>query len=516
MYADAECSAGCKQCEAGKFSNDEVNANCTCAAGGHTSSDDRTRQVPCGLGYYAAGECNFECTFCDPGKFASVQGMHDCICASPGHTVTEARDNESACAAGFYAAGQCSTECTPCAPGRFSNNLVDGNADCDCASAGHTNNSDNTGEIVCEPGTFQDLECGSTCKQCQLGRFQEFTGGHNCTCAAKGHTTNAARTDQVVCGSGRYAANECQGECQLCPAGRFANDTVNAQCEHCSHGHAQHVPGSTACYKCGKGKYADVVALPECKSCSISEYSTGDGPNDECMNCFTFTAFFGMAYPEQCIMIWVVLGSFACLVCIIPALLKSGIFTGICSGICRCCKSSSPEGKATTNNVYHGMPAFAGMGFAGMPFPFGQAADSKQVPPTLVGDSGAAQNGSQASLFCSQCGAKFAGNAKFCAECGAKRNKLAQQERDSRRWSLSRKDIARHMGSVRSSFSANKPKGREMERKSLKDFQDIDLGMSNELIEKGNRPHAPSSTSSLETGSAPSGRVLPGPPQASE
>ena len=79
-------------------------------------------------------------------------------------------------------------------------------------------------------------------------------------------------------------------------------------CIKCTEGRYQSFKGKSVCIKCEKHSYSDTMGNTECTRCPIWEYQNTEGAN-ECESCFTMSIAFGFAEPQQCIMIWLMLGA---------------------------------------------------------------------------------------------------------------------------------------------------------------------------------------------------------------
>lgn len=117
--------------------------------------------------------------------------------------------------------------------------------------------------------------------------------------------------------------------CSLCPEGRY-----------------QQLSGRTVCKKCPIAKFSDEEGAKSCKDCNIWEFAERPGETN-CDNCFTIESAFGFAYPAQCIVIWVILGTLGGLIALAVSLKFCSACGSCCAAILTMCKgdgSSSQEG----------------------------------------------------------------------------------------------------------------------------------------------------------------------------
>jgi len=95
--------------------------------------------------------------------------------AGLGHSTDPARTKQVPCGSGFYADKVGTAQCKACEPGRFSNDTV--NAACEkCEFGTYQEMRGQTQCKLCEGGGFADEAGLSHCKFCQLWEFQEAEG----------------------------------------------------------------------------------------------------------------------------------------------------------------------------------------------------------------------------------------------------------------------------------------------------------------------------------------------------
>ena len=67
-----------------------------------------------------------------------------------------------------------------------------------------------------------------------------------------------------------------------------------------------------------------------CDECTIAEYTDGIGAKGP-SKCLTFSAMLGFQYPDQCIIIWIILGIIPCsmiICCIVCFCVNTGVDIG--------------------------------------------------------------------------------------------------------------------------------------------------------------------------------------------
>jgi len=112
---------------------------------------------------------------CQAGSFTSSTGAHLCVLAARGHTTNEDRTKQVPCGVGKFAADEGATECTACAPGTFSTDAV--TAQCEkCAVGYFQDQSGQTYCSACNGGGYSDEEGLASCKACSLFSFSEEDG----------------------------------------------------------------------------------------------------------------------------------------------------------------------------------------------------------------------------------------------------------------------------------------------------------------------------------------------------
>jgi hypothetical protein len=113
-----------------------------------------------------------------------------------------------------------------------------------------------------------------------------------------------------ACGHGKFSDTKGATVCTDCAAGNIQTQEVGTGCTPCTPGRSTNgVEGSTAefCPECAVHYYCGREGCPECTECTIAEYTDGRGAT-EADQCMTFSAVFGLKYPGQCTLFWIIAG----------------------------------------------------------------------------------------------------------------------------------------------------------------------------------------------------------------
>ena len=132
---------------------------------------------------------------------------------------------------------------------------------------------------------YGDTKGSASCTDCDAGYSQPGQAGLNCTACAAGRSTD---------GKVGFAGLECPA----CEQHSYCNHDVD-----CTEDGGGLKPDCQNTKPCGS-----------CDKCTITEYTDGTGAKSP-SKCLTLSAVFGLHYPNQCWIIWIILGGVvACIV----------------------------------------------------------------------------------------------------------------------------------------------------------------------------------------------------------
>ena len=329
FFAATSEQSECTACEGGTFTSNYGSTFCNCTEAGYIPNSRATDEVACQPGTFASEDCVSECEVCAAGKYQPLPHNRDCHCAVGGTVPFDNRTGYTYCEAGTFAAGECNSACSRCDPGHY--NRDRGNEACFPADSGYYVDEEgpHDNQVPCEPGFYGDEQGLSECKQCQSGRYAAFYHEQYCECAGPGRVASEDQTSAEACEPGYFSTEECSHECLECAAGRYSNLAVNPDCLQCALGEFVDTEAQSECSQCAIGYFAGELGQSQCTECGISMYTTGMG-RSVCESCFTLEASMGFGFPDQCIIVWVVLGS-------IFLIMLLGVFG-------RCCRPGTLRG----------------------------------------------------------------------------------------------------------------------------------------------------------------------------
>ena len=285
-------TVGCTECESGKYTTTTKAVGCTlattCGVGKYikspsTATTDTECEV-CTKGSASAGD-QVACTLCDgKGVYSDEDGATACKLAPAGHKPNANRDGIEVCPKNSFSIGA-SDDCIVCTDGGHSR---PGSSACEKCSAGEYYNDAEIKCDLCPKNTFT------------ISGAPDFSGCTPCTNAGEYAPPGSGYCRS--CTSGTYYDDN-ETTCLDCPSGTFtATGGVGIeQCEKCPEGFYSSSPGSSTCFACDAGKYANAeqkecvtcavgkisgVASPSCTVCENGKFAEGEG-NVECSFCDT-------------------------------------------------------------------------------------------------------------------------------------------------------------------------------------------------------------------------------------
>lgn len=341
----------CSEFLPGSFADTEGQEKCDCPKAGYEANEDGTAERPCLKGHHKNTTACLQCKRCPDGTYQNARGSHGCQEPSIGHYAVNSTAEQSCFPGSFKAGKGPATACEKCANGQYTPNP--GSNACIKASAGHEPISISErakrlgyfdGQTTCKPGYHQDLIGQAACKQCPRGKFSKGESQSICDCASSGHISNAARNGEQACPLGTYTADnemrmagDCRAndsstgnwDCTECQVGRYGEHRHADNCSYCPEGKYQHQGGQAHCKKCAKNHYMDEMGGAYCKKCPIWDYQEKEGATD-CQFCLTMESAFGFSQPEQCWVIWIILG-------VVVGAVTLSLSLKFCSACTQCC-----------------------------------------------------------------------------------------------------------------------------------------------------------------------------------
>lgn len=286
----------CHNCGTNKFQNQSGQSSCkNCASTSYQNQSGQSSCKGCPSGKYGGG-AGKSCKSCSSNKYQNLSSQKNCKnCANGRFQNQSGKSSCKACPAGKYGGGtgkSClacpanqyndqagRTGCKSCPRGTNTGGWTGRTSSAQCQCGKGTKKVGSHASLVhqcsnCEAGRFQDSDFHtiSTCKLCQTGRFNPYTGKDQCYYCPWGMVTN---------GGGKTAATDCK----------------------CSEG--EHLAAnSKACTNCAPGKFQEVKfhRTYSCKSCAPDKYQSVKGSND-CIACKSHlhtNGITGSTAPSAC------------------------------------------------------------------------------------------------------------------------------------------------------------------------------------------------------------------------
>ena len=318
---------GCLLCEAGKFTDDNI--NCQNCAAGKFSGRQASVCTDCPQGKYTASTASVQCTDCVAGKkSAAVGASSESTCSAclahefsnaGSASCTSCTTEEATCAAnggqhliGYYLSGCGGTTPGTCAHcGNCESNQF--KADCgpndsgsctECAQGTYSSGI-HTSCWDCELGKYR-TSSQDECTWCPAGKFASATpiGQYGCQSCASGKWSTANRqTCEWPCELGEYMdSGNGWYNCDACGGGYYGTDGIvsKSQCTACETGKVQDQEVATTCTSCVAGKYAKDVDEP-CEDCEVGKYNA-NADQTTCDLCAagTFLASTGSTSSSDC------------------------------------------------------------------------------------------------------------------------------------------------------------------------------------------------------------------------
>jgi len=113
----------------------------------------------------------------------------------------------------------------------------------------------------------------------------------------------------TACNSGSYSIANASTGCTECVPGWFQPQAHTSACDPCAKGTSTNgKASSSSCEYCEEGYYCSHTGCGTCDRVSITEYTDGVGAFEP-SGCGTWDAILGFAYPGQCWITWIILGS---------------------------------------------------------------------------------------------------------------------------------------------------------------------------------------------------------------
>lgn len=298
---DAQSSAVCQACAAGKYSLAGA-SECIACGGGKYSGASAGSCTNCGTGKYAtasgAASVNI-CQNCGLGTFAGTAGATTCSnCTVSGtYQPNVGGSNCPACPTGTYQTGVMQAMCVSCSVGTY-NGATGRTSVASCLTCSIGKFAGSTQKSVCDncgAGTYMSKTGASTCDSCVVGTFQTGTGFAvacpNCTsgnfqtasgasrcdlCGAGRYQWNTGQTVCIACTPGTYRATAGGSVCALCSPGWVVNSTNATVCTACAAGKSQSLSGQVTCVTCAKGKYQWRTNASDCLDCEVGKFNGWD------------------------------------------------------------------------------------------------------------------------------------------------------------------------------------------------------------------------------------------------
>eukprot|EP00947_MAST-08B_sp_MAST-8B-sp1_P001667 g1667.t1 len=186
----------------------------------------------------------------------------------------------------------CPSSCAPCTKGRYSSlsSLISVGSSCtDCEMGKYQPASGQTSCTLCAGGKYSDQtgqSSNSACKNCPIPKYQDLTGTSKCKdCPNDSGTTEQGATTiqkclkackSAACKPGTYGTAttaEKPPTCSDCASGRYnsAQGLTNASdCSECPLGRWRGAKGATSldqCIKCEAGKFGNTSGASEASKC---------------------------------------------------------------------------------------------------------------------------------------------------------------------------------------------------------------------------------------------------------
>ncbi len=260
-----------------------TDSHCQCP--GFYIFDGHARSCPPGRYSGYENSCLSTCKLCPVGKF-SESGSLECE-SCPAGKIQETETTCSDCPEGKYSpagSNECikcelglftnfvgSPQCLQCPEGYYDNNLNDGTSCKLCALGKFSGLGTKNSCTNCPSGFFSDITPTGQCKACSAGRYQSFTG----------QTTSSSCK---VCPIGYYNSQSGQPACPACSSGKYQSSTGKTGCVNCPKGFYAATNGWSFCFDCPKGYYASMVAASSCYACQVGRYSDNRGTT-VCKSC---------------------------------------------------------------------------------------------------------------------------------------------------------------------------------------------------------------------------------------
>ena len=262
--------SSCHSCQSGKYQDSSTMSSHStycedCQSGKFQWTTGQSSCINCEVGRYQGDTGKTNCRHCESGKYIGSTGQPSCSSCGSGkysiwHTVVHSY------AWGSYWHG--AQSCISCALGKF-------------AAGGTSTSPGATRCDTCQTGKYGD---GSTCEDCQSGKFQWTTGQSSCiNCEVGRYQGDTGKTNCVYCESGKYQGSSGKPSCSSCGSGKYSiwHTVVH------SYAWGSYWHGAQSCISCGVGKYQDSTGQSECKQCVRGRYSTSQGQthSSSCIVC---------------------------------------------------------------------------------------------------------------------------------------------------------------------------------------------------------------------------------------
>ena len=326
-YSDKVSSIECKQCEAGKESQEAATACSNCRVGKYNIDGGHCKDCPVGYLQDQAGQTgcflcsagtflknNNECIDCPIGWFQSISGKLTCDACNIGYysqpaskSCTQCNAGQfgfreenvmkcQACAAGRYSAAAAS-QCIFCDAGRYSSLASSVCLDCE---SGRFSTTDSNICAACPKGYLANQSKAYVCEECRSGKYSR-TGASECRgCTPGMHAESSKMSECSKCNKGQYASDNEATKCLQCPIGYFAIDGGAEACRACIPGTYANNESVYICKKCKTGMFAIDYSSTICQHCPAGKIATSEGANI-CLNCLAgFFANETQLNKERC------------------------------------------------------------------------------------------------------------------------------------------------------------------------------------------------------------------------
>ena len=191
------------------------------------------------------------------------------------------------CIPGKYAASANDSKCASCEQGRYQPGV--GSSNCTNITVGFKGIGGTTN--VSHPGHMAEVPCSAgkyfsafTCLACRTDTFTSSAGEMSCEDCDPGTYTDLENGSTVcrVCDAGKEMTGELGSrECLGCDPGKIS--VFGENCTDCGRGSYAN-SGKTACVLCEKGTWSSALGandITTCRNCSLGRYSSATGSSEE-------------------------------------------------------------------------------------------------------------------------------------------------------------------------------------------------------------------------------------------